>query len=183
MVDHLRNVFVSTTSYSVAAAYCNFKERGVQSPENLLAGLCLQVIEDQAPVPDILTRLYGLHTSKRTRPTLDEILDVFKEAVKQSEVTYIIVDALDECSSEVRDVLLQKLKSLQPMIRLLITARPTIDHIVESVTIDIHAIRSDLEKYILSRIANSSRLSGLIQGRPSLARDVCDKVIEKASGM
>ncbi|KAL8931112.1 MAG: hypothetical protein Q9208_000216 [Pyrenodesmia sp. 3 TL-2023] len=173
----------STYSYSVAAAYCNFKEREIQNPENLLAGLCVQVIDDSKPLPETLVQLHGDYTSKRTRPSLKDVLDVFNEAVKHFETTYLIVDALDECLPEVRSVILQELESLRPRVRLLVTTRPPIDHIAEKVAIEIRASHGDLEKYIQSRIANSSRLSSLLQGRTRLSRDVCNNVIDKASGM
>ncbi|KAL8748994.1 MAG: hypothetical protein Q9184_006986 [Pyrenodesmia sp. 2 TL-2023] len=183
VVDYLRNIFKPTYSYSVAAAYCNFKEREIQSPENLLAGLCVQVIDDSKPLPETLVQLHGCHASRRTRPSLDDVLDVFKEAAKRFETTYLIVDALDECLLEVRRVLLQELKSLQPMVRLLVTTRPPTDQFAEDVTIEISASDDDLEKYVQSRVAGSSRLSKLLHGRTELLRYLCNKVIEKASGM
>ncbi|KAI4124244.1 MAG: hypothetical protein LQ338_004901 [Usnochroma carphineum] len=183
VVDYLRNVFVATYSYGVAAAYCNFKERDIQSPENLLAGLCVQVIDGSKTVPEILVQLHKSHASKRTRPTLEDVLDVLKEVVKHFKTTYLIVDALDECPSEVRDILLQKLKALQPMIRLLVTTRPTIDQFAENATIEIRASHGDQEKYIHSRVASGSRLSSLLQRRTRLLSEVCNKVIDKASGM
>lgn len=183
VVDYLRNIFKATYSFSVAAAYCNFKDKEIQSPENLLAGLCVQVLGDSEPLPEILVQLHGRHASKRTRPSLKDVLDVFKEAMKHFETTYLIVDALDECSSEVRGVLLQELKSLQPRVRLLVTTRPPINYVAEKATIEIRASRGDLEKYIKSRIAESNKLSSLLRGRPKLLGDVCNNVIDKAGEM
>ncbi|KAL8895571.1 MAG: hypothetical protein Q9207_008114 [Kuettlingeria erythrocarpa] len=183
IVDYLRNAFKASYSYSVAAAYCNFKERVSQSPENLLAGLCVQLIDEFKPLPETLVQLHGRHASKRTSLSLNDVLDVFKEVLKHFETTYLIVDALDECSWETRDILLRELKSLQPIIRLLVMTRPNIDQFAENATIEIRASHSDLDKYIQSRIASQPKLSSLLQGRTKLLEDIRSKVIDKASGM
>lgn len=183
VVDYLRNTLKATCSFSVAAAYCNFKERELQSPENLLAGLCVQIIDESRPLPKVLVQLHECHVSKRTRPSLDDVLNVFNEVVRHFETTYLIVDALDECLSATRDILMRELKSLQPMIRLLVMTRPNIDQFTENATIEIRASHGDLDKYIQSRIASNSKLSSLLQGRTGLLGDICNKVIDRASGM
>lgn len=148
VVDNLRNKFASENSskVGVAAAYCNFKEVDMQNPSNLLSGLCRQLIINDQPFPETLANLYRAHQERKTRPVLKEVMDVFDEVLKSLKATYLIVDALDECSSEVRDILVQELKATQPMTSLLVTTRP-IDSITrkfsENVTIDIRASDSD----------------------------------------
>ncbi|KAL9603021.1 MAG: hypothetical protein Q9179_002355 [Wetmoreana sp. 5 TL-2023] len=186
MVDDLRKRSAPTHSVGIAAAYCSFKERDMQSPENLLAGLCVQLIDRSELVPETLVQLHKVHNGKRTRPNLKEILKVFEEVAKPFETTYLIVDALDECSTEVRDILLRELKALQHMITLLVTTRP-IDSITgqfaENDTIEIRASHNDLEKYVQSSCRRSSRLSTLLQGRDMLVQEISDRVIDKANGM
>lgn len=186
MVDYLRNDVAFGHRFGVAAAYCNFKERDMQSPENLIAGLCVQLMDDSNPISETLANLYKSHQSKHTRPTLGDILKVLGEAVEHFRTSYLIIDALDECPSEVRDVLVPELKALQPKIKLLVTTRP-----LESITrgfsgnstVEVLASRGDLEKYIMSYFARSNRLSSLVSGQDTLVNKICGKIIEMAKGM
>ncbi|KAL8716489.1 MAG: hypothetical protein Q9225_006190 [Loekoesia sp. 1 TL-2023] len=185
VVDYLRSHSAPGVSFGVAAAYCNFKEQDTQSPENLLAGLCEQLMDDSEVLPDTLVKLYETHKGKQTRPTLKDVLSVFEELAKRFSTTYLIVDALDECLPDVRHVFVRELKSLQPMTRLLATTRP-IDSIIsqfdEDTTIEVRASYGDLEKYIKSRL-ESRRLSTLHKGQTKLLEDICNNVIDKANGM
>lgn len=185
VVDYLRNHSALGGSFGVAAAYCNFKEQDMQSPENLLTGLCVQLMDDSEVLPDTLVKLYETHKGKQTRPTLQDVLSVCEELAKRFSTTYLIVDALDECSSDVRHVLVRELKTLQPMTRFLATTRP-IDSITSyfdgNAMIQIRASYTDLKKYLTSKLA-SSRLSILLQGQTKLLEEICNNVIDKANGM
>lgn len=186
VVDFLRNTLPVQDPVNVAALYCNFKDGHVQTPESLLAALCVQLVSDSETVPESIETLYRLHCNKRTRPTVQEIQNVLHEMLKQPKSTYVIVDALDECTDEVRSFLVRELKALRTKIRLLVTTRP-IEKIVEEfqdgLIIDIRAREDDLRRYITSRIVNSGKLSNLLRRRTPLAKDINHKIISKANGM
>lgn len=187
VVSHLRQLSALRHSVGIAAAYCNFKDRDMQSLENLLAGLCVQLASSSESLPKTLTTVYSDHRANGTRPTLKEIFGIFEETAKPFTRIYLIVDALDECSTEVRSNLVEKLINLQPSVRLLVTTR-FIDSITsqfnENAIIEIRASRGDLEKYVRSRLAASSRLPAMLNLQyTSLSSEICDKVAEHASGM
>ena len=186
VIDFLRNGSPVQDPVSVTALYCNFKDEHIQTPENMLAALCLQLVDNSETPPESIESLYRDHGNKRTRPTIKEILIVLHELLKQPKSTYVIVDALDECSAEVRSFLVRELKALRTKIRLLATTRP-IDKIVEEfqdgLIVDISAREDDLSRYIESRIASSGKLSNLLRGHITLATDIKERIISKASGM
>ncbi|KAL8911033.1 MAG: hypothetical protein Q9171_003737 [Xanthocarpia ochracea] len=186
VVDYLRNEFTSGHSFGVAAAYCNFKEVDMQDSVNILSGLCMQLIDNSEPFPEILVDLYKSHNERKTRLGLKDVMNVFDDVLKSFKTAYLIVDALDECSSTVRDILVQELKALQSTTSLIVTTRP-IDSIIrefsEDVSIEIRASYGDLDKYITSTIASSSKLSSLLRGQAMLANEISSKVIAKANGM
>ena len=186
VTDFLRNTPPVQNPVSVAALYCNFKDANTQTPENLLAALCQQLVGDSETLPESMETLYRDHDNKGTRPTVQEILKVLQEILKKPKSTYVIVDALDECTAEVRSFLIRELNALRTKIRLLVTTRP-IDKIVEEFQdgfiIDISASEGDLRRYITSRIASSGKLSNLLQGHVILATDINDRIISKANGM
>lgn len=152
--------------------------------ENLLAACCAQLAPQT--LPETLVNLYRKHSAEKTRPNREEIFKAFESCVTQLRTTYLVIDALDECSEDVRDTLIEFFETLQKQIRLLVTTRP-IDEILRqfraSPKVDIRARPSDLEKYIASRIESNRRLAGHVGDNASLTQDICDRVTTKADGM
>ena len=164
--------------------YCNFKDRPLQSPENLLAGCCTQIISDQ--LPTCLTSLYDTTRRQGTNPTWKDITGVFEHCVASYDTIYIVLDALDECSDDVRSALLAFWKALPPKVRLLITTRHIFDIMQEFRSfpkIEIRASPSDLQRYTSSRIARSATLAQMVKYHASLEQQVCDKIVSAADGM
>ncbi|KAL8669376.1 MAG: hypothetical protein Q9168_006037 [Polycauliona sp. 1 TL-2023] len=188
VVDFLRTKQrKSSGSVGVAAIYCNFKEREMQTSLTLLAGACAQLIQDSMqPLPDALKYLHNRHEPSGTRPSSEEIRRVFDDVVRSCNNIYIVVDAVDECSEEVRNTLVPALKALPDNVRILITTRPIheITHLFpSSPKLEIRATDTDLTKYISSRIANNSRLARHVHGHLTLEHDICTLIKAKADGM
>ncbi|KAI4120703.1 MAG: hypothetical protein LQ338_006827 [Usnochroma carphineum] len=187
VVDFLRTLHMKHDSVGVAAVYCNFKERDQQSPKNLLAGCCAQLVQhSQKPLSEVLNDVYNTHNSRRTRPEWEDIARVFNDSITNLDTVYLVVDALDECSEDARKVLLKYFKALPANTRLLVTTRH-VDEITrefrDSPKVEIHAHSSDLKKYITSRIASNRRLEGYVRNDSSLEPYICDRVTAKADGM
>lgn len=171
-------------SVGVAAIYCNFKERGSQSPENLLAGCCAQIFQQE--LPETLLQVHSKHNAKNTRPTWEEMVEILESTVGGLSTAYLVVDALDELSDDVRNIFLPFLRAPPPNIRLLVTTRHKVEITSEFDTftmIQIRANLDDLKLYVKSRITSNRRLSGHVLGNASLERDISDGVITKADGM
>lgn len=186
MVDFLRNGLRKQHPVGVAAVYCNFKEHETQSLENLLAGLCMQLLQDSQLLPRTLADVYHARRGNGTRPSLEEILQVFKEAAKFFVTVYLVVDALDECLEEVRRLLIPQLKAFSPRTRLLVTTRfldGILSEFKSGVTFEIRASPEDLRRYIRSRVEGNNRLARQLQGQTALANEICDGIIAKADGM
>ena len=64
---------------------------------------------------DPVTRLYDLHATHNTRPSLDEIFSALQSVLTLYSTVYVIIDALDECPDKdgTRSQLLAKLRDLQ----------------------------------------------------------------------
>ncbi|KAL9629066.1 MAG: hypothetical protein Q9204_005491 [Flavoplaca sp. TL-2023a] len=188
VVDTLRtSQRTNSDAGGVSAMYCNFKEREVQTPHNLLAGACAQLIQkSMQPLPDALISLYERHHASKTRPSWEEINWIFRDVARSLHKVYIVVDAIDECSEQVRNVVLSGLKALPDTIRILITTRP-IHEITRlfpgSPKLEIRATELDLTKYITTRIANNPRLARHIQSNTTLEQEICTRVILKADGI
>ena len=184
VVGSLRARYTEQTSVGVAAVYCNFKERESQTPENLLAGCSIQLVRQT--LPESLVEFHRIHKVQKTRPTWKEMIQIFEDIVTKLDIAYLIVDALDECSEDVRDLLLSFFETLPSNTRLMVTTR-YIDEIMygfrTSPIIEIRASVTDLKKYVASRIRRNRRLSGYVRSNGPLKQDIYDKVASKAEGM
>ncbi|KAL8758457.1 MAG: hypothetical protein Q9199_001475 [Rusavskia elegans] len=184
IIDFLREQHMGQDAVGVAGVYCNFKERDSQSPENLLAACCAQLAPQT--LPETLVNLYRTHSAENTRPNWQEIFKAFESCITQSRTTYLIVDALDECSEYVRNALMVFFKTLPNPIRLLVTTRH-MDEILREFRafpmVEIRASPRDLRKYIASRIESNRRLAGHVRDQAFLAQDICDRVTTKADGI
>lgn len=181
-MDFLRTLHLKHEDVGITAIYCNFKERHLQSPVNLFAGCCAQLFQHR--LPKTLTTLHNTHQPQKTRPVWKDITAIFEDCVAGRDTVYMVVDALDECSEDVRNMLLTFFKALPSNVRLLVTTR----HIGEitrnfSAFHEIRANQSDLGRYISSRIASNSRLAQYVRDQPFLRQDICDGIISKADGM
>ncbi|KAL8948818.1 MAG: hypothetical protein Q9222_005025 [Ikaeria aurantiellina] len=186
IVDYLRNFLEKTTPVGVAAIFFNFKEKQIHTIEDLLAALCVQLMQNIASLPQQLIELHNSHSSKGMRPGLKETTAIFENTIPFFDKVYVVLDALDESSEVVRRLLLPSLKALPSNVQLLITTRH-IDEIARefpsSTRIEIRASRGDLKRYIKSRIASSSRLARFVQESSTLEQEVSEGVISNADGM
>ncbi|KAL8858822.1 MAG: hypothetical protein Q9178_004739 [Gyalolechia marmorata] len=183
----LTNECVSTLIDHTDNQQIKEEERDQQSPANLLAGCCVQFIQQvRKPLGDVLAEVYEKHHSGEARPVWEDIVRIFEDSIRSLDAVYLVVDALDECSEQARRLLLEYFKVLPAKTRLLVTTRH-IDEITcefrDSPTLEIRADPSDLEEYITSRIADNRRLKGYVRDDPSLQPYICDKVTIMADGM
>ncbi|KAL9036456.1 MAG: hypothetical protein Q9180_004290, partial [Flavoplaca navasiana] len=164
-----------------------FKERETQTPENLLAGACVQLAQQSSgPLPRALVDVHESHSKLRTRPNCAEVLKILDEVVHDFNTVYLVIDALDESSEQNRNTLLKQTKALSGNIRLLVTTRH-VDDIVNRFRncprIEIRATDADLTKYISSRVSTENRLGRILRDHPPLENQLCKRVTAKADGM
>jgi hypothetical protein len=142
--------------------------------------------QEYESVPAPLQELYELHRQRSTPPSLDEVTEALFSIIETFEEVFLIVDALDECSEEVRWGLVERLKSLQPRLHLLITSR-YLDAIEEELegfgTYEIKANRADIELFIDAQIRKNRHLRKIIERSPSLRGDMKDAIVQTADEM
>lgn len=130
--------------------------------------------------------LHRTHRTENTRPNRQEIFGALEHCITQLRTAYLVVDAVDECSEDVRNTLMKCFRSLPEQIRLLVTTRH-IDEILlnfrDSPRVEIRANPDDLKKYVASRIESNRRLESHVRNHASLLQDICDRVTAKADGM
>jgi len=146
----------------------------------------MQLVRGNEYLSDDVKQLYEKHVDQDTRPTLTNVAEVLKKEVARYQKVYVIIDALDECSELCRMELLEKVRALQPIIRLFVTSRPH-DSIAREFAgypkLEIKASTEDVRAYVAGRISKGSRLAGQVRADPSLAKDIEKVVVGNAQSM
>ncbi|KAJ7453128.1 hypothetical protein FB451DRAFT_672056 [Mycena latifolia] len=181
VVENLR----TEQNTGVAVLYLNHKE--TETPSNLLAALWRQLVFAK-PIPRAVHHLYAKHHEQRTRPSLEDTHTILCSIISAHPSVFIIVDALDEYSEELRDTLIGHLSALGPTVNLMLTSRPhiKIDHIMVDSgleTMEIRATEDDIRRHITAQVAKSSRLSKHVKSCLGLREEIETTIIRRSDGM
>ncbi|KAH8691253.1 ankyrin repeat-containing domain protein [Talaromyces proteolyticus] len=160
VVDDLATRFSSDPTVSIAYIYFNFRQQ--QKVDDLMASLLKQLAQGQTSLPGSLEALYAQHKTKRTRPSLDEILGGLHTVATMYSRVFIVADALDECqvSDDSRTRFLSELFNLQTqhVVNIFATSRfipQIIDQFNGSMSLEIRAHDEDVRQYLQGRITQS----------------------------
>jgi hypothetical protein len=181
--DHCHN-----KDTGVACLYLNYKEGETQTPTNLLASLCKQLLLNKSISP-LLQGFYKHHCTRDTKPSLDEVSQVLCTAVSQYSKIYLVIDALDEYPEDQRNMFLGYLSKVilgTPIINMLMTSRPNValDQIFPDLQVsEIRAADQDIQQFVDMQIQKSSRLSRHIQTQPELHEEIKSKIVSIVKGM
>ncbi|KAJ7270989.1 ankyrin repeat-containing domain protein [Mycena rebaudengoi] len=127
-----------------------------------------------------------LNENRRTRPSLDEVREIFRSTVAEYSRVFVVVDALDEYPEAHRHILLDALAAIGESVSLMLTSRPNIapkSFFPTAPVLEICAKEEDICRYIDAQIQNSFRLSKHVRVRPELREEIETKIAENTNGM
>jgi Cdc6-like AAA superfamily ATPase len=185
-IDHLHQTS-STLNIGLACIFCSYKAQTSQNVSNMFAALLKQLVHGRPDITAPVNRMYNDHSKLRSRPLLDEILQVLQSISTEYSTTYIIADALDEISDRdnERTRLIDKLLEFQrkSSVQLLFTSRPlpTITQkFTSTAKLEVRANADDVSRFVAGQMP---RLPLCIQNNESLKCTVQRKIVETADGM
>ena len=170
----------------VAYIYFNYSEAEKQNPTNLLKSILLQLVSRKRVVTEELTEAYKKHTKQGTAPSLSECCLLLQTAIVCFSVTYLVIDALDECTGGTRGILFAELRKMKQHISILVTSRQTFSDFYDSESasrLEIEADVLDIRHYLEARITESGMLQAHIKKDQSLHEIIISGIIHKAQGM
>ncbi len=157
-----------------------------QTLHNLTTSLLKQLVQEQEEVPYGLRELYERHYQQNSTPTSEEISEVTRIIIDAYDNVFFIVDALDECSDEIRWGLLEFLRQFQSSTQVMITSR-SLDSIGEELEnfklIEIKVHRSDIELFIDDQVQKNKNLRKVIQKSSTMRAEIKQRVVETAQHM
>ena len=183
-IDHLHQI-PNTGGVGLAIIFCNYKAD--QSGSSLFGALLRQLVQGRLNIATPVKHMYQKHTSKNSKPSLDEILETLQSLCSTYTTVFIVVDALDECTVKdgTQSRLIDELCELQMRmdVRLLFTSRdiPQITlKFQSSPTLAIRASAEDVRLFVAGQIP---RLPRCIQQDEELKRAIQTKIVNAVDGM
>ncbi|KAL8967442.1 MAG: hypothetical protein Q9197_005429 [Variospora fuerteventurae] len=157
-----------------------------QTIDNILSSLLKQLLQDSDEIPSDLISLFERHRDRNTSPTIDEISQALSTVIDTQKEVFCIIDALDECNDDLRWALIEKLETLGPKLRVLITSR-YLDSIAEELEdyqrFEIRANKADIELFIDYQVRRNRNLRKIVEKSPSLRDDIKQGVFKTAERM
>ncbi|OAL05343.1 hypothetical protein IQ06DRAFT_185824, partial [Phaeosphaeriaceae sp. SRC1lsM3a] len=173
----------------IAYIYLDYADKEAQTLENVFASILKQiaVCKEEECVEEV-RRLYCACKMGNRRPEADALVDTLGRMCQHFKQIFVIFDALDECSDELRKLLLKHFQSLDnPKLRFFLTGRSHLSDVLmkfpSCLQTTIFAHRDDVEKVVLERIRDEAGLKELFEDNPSLEDKVVSKITEKANEM
>jgi len=185
-IEHLCRT-THSTDIGIAYLFCSYKAQVDQTAPNLFAAILKQLVQSRPDIADPVTSIHNHHSKRQTKPSLDELTQALLFVCSSYSTVFIVVDALDECSSQdgVRRQLIDRLRSLQASrnVRLLFTSRFILEVTEEfqsSPSLEVRASEGDVKRYVAGQM---SRLPNCIQRDDGLKNEVQDRIVEAVDGM
>lgn len=185
-VDHIWKVF-KDNNVGVAFIYNNYNRHKDQTVTKLLAAILKQLVRERPLYGEPVKNLHTEHADRGTDPSLDEICNALNSVLNNYSKTYIILDALDECTDDngTRSNLISILRNLQigTNTSLLVTSR--FDSGIEqslqgSPTLKIEANEADVKRYVAGQL---HRFPMCVKSAPELQVEIQNGIALAVDGM
>jgi NACHT domain len=174
----------------VLSIFCSHDSRELHTVENLTGSLLRQVSQQSGEIPRKVQDYY--ERNKGSRPKLKNLLETLKVQFRRFQKVYIVVDALDECSTidsrqgesyNPRTTFLASLQELlkaAPNAAIMITSRPlpALQNQLQWPQIDIAAQNVDISVFLDAQIKMAPRIASYKQDDL-----IKNKIIANTQGM
>ncbi|KAK4183482.1 hypothetical protein QBC35DRAFT_98107 [Podospora australis] len=171
----------------IAFAYCAYADRKVQTFEELVGSLVQQLIRRTGVFPKSARTLHDDHHMEGG-PDRPGVIQVLGDVLSQLDRTFVIIDALDECDTEVKvaRTLVTELGRFHGSLTCLFTSRdiPLIRSLMSHARyIEIQADEADIRSFLDANIQDDEHLIRLCAQAPDLRSEILDRITANAGGM
>ncbi|KAG2004335.1 ankyrin repeat domain-containing protein 50 [Coprinopsis cinerea AmutBmut pab1-1] len=162
-------------------AYCRYTE--ALSVKDILEGLIKQCLERHPEIAPVIIPVLERHRREKTRPSLNELMDLLRTIEQHFDIVFYIIDGLDEAKIATQFDLVKAINSLGG--RFAITSRP-----LQTLEGDLHsaafypvcAHREDIERLVREKIDQHSHLRRLLELHRCEQR-IISAIVDKSGGM
>ncbi|KAJ7591860.1 ankyrin repeat-containing domain protein [Mycena floridula] len=187
VIDHLQKLMQGQPGVGVAYIFCDYRQSSIQGAIDVIGSVLRQLLINSKEIPGSLHSIHNCYKAVPPQPrTLHDFTTALEAQIQLYSRVYLVIDALDESSSETRDELIKTVRHLAKSghLHVLVTSRQTIgDKFVNDSQIHIWANDGDIRRYITQRIRDGKELQKVVNGDEALQDEIINKVTEKADGM
>ncbi|KAF2477099.1 uncharacterized protein BDR25DRAFT_251675, partial [Lindgomyces ingoldianus] len=153
----------------VAYFFFDFNDAQKQDPEKMLRSLICQLSQQSIKIPAGLDALFSSCENGHRQPSVNSLLEVTQGMIREFPQTYVVLDALDECSQ--RADLMDMLKAMADWqlqnFHLVVTSRRQrdIESILEglvdcqnAICLQSKLVDKDIRRYVRQRLSDDKRL-------------------------
>lgn len=169
--------------------YCNYGEEKWQTTSSIVRSLLKQLSIKFKSLDPRLLDIFDNGTSL----SLDTSERLFAAALLRTETTFVVVDALDECSKEERKSLVELLKRqlyLDCNVKIFLASRDESDLrgiLMDSISYRINAddTATDITPFVTAKIDDLIQTRQILHGNvsPGLKKDLIETISGEADGM
>ena len=210
VIEHLSALYELSQNTGVTFLYCNYKES--RTPSTYIRLALKQLCRRIPHLPPALEKVYKLHYWNDSQPTYVELGGVFNTIIQQFDSVFLILDALDECTTDQRKALCEfVLGSVKPqamsntvrdigttsttmksqgILRLFITSRRESDlertflqNSIPTIEIEAAKVDKDIEDYVKAQIQQRLQDGNLVLKNMALKEKILSALTTKAGGM
>jgi len=174
----------------VTCFYFDFAARKEQTATSMLGSLLKQIVNGTGRIPEDIWR--ALREQREAvsgrRPQLGDIVKML-QLITSSQRTFMVIDALDECTAVQRFRLLDSLKDIlekSPGVRIFLTGRPHIRTEIETrlpgraASVSVRPVRDDIIQFLQVRLSEDETPDAMDS---SLEGEILEKIAENTSDM
>jgi Cdc6-like AAA superfamily ATPase len=177
----------------VAYFYFDFNDTQKQSPELMIRSLVSQMSQQCVKIPTTLETLFSSCENGQRQPSLDGLLEVMHYMMQEFPETYIVLDALDECTDRTELMaILERITRLKlEGSHLLVTSRKerdiesSLETIVDTqntICLQSELVDRDIRTYVRQRLSDDKSLSKW-QKDPDIRHEIEMTLVKGAQGM
>ncbi|KAJ7582149.1 ankyrin repeat-containing domain protein [Mycena floridula] len=188
VIDHLQRECLRP-DVGVAYIFFRYNEANTQDIRALVASILRQLLIGDT-IPDWLVPLYNsFQAGHPLGQDLDTLVNALDSQIHSYSDVYLVMDAFDECSEDIREDFLSTFRPLTDSnrLRILVTSRPLLSiegQFKGDQRINVRAHDNDVRTHILHQIRKHKRLEKLVKGdQTGFEDEIMGQIIEKAAGM
>jgi hypothetical protein len=120
-------------------------------------------------------------------PQVNDLQELLISIPKEFNSVYLVIDALDECKDgDCRSELLRAFRTFQVSMKLLVTSRPHLedlnDSLAHALQVKLRAVESDIRDYVYKKL-ETRKIKKILGKDEKLKEEIVRSIAEGAHGM
>lgn len=183
-IDH---IIRSRKDAGVAYFYFDFSAEDEQTPVQILSSLLKQLLLHLEVIPVPVKQHFDRSIMKGQMPQVNELQELLLSIPKVFNAVYLVIDALDECKvGDCRTEILRAFQAFQTSMKLLVTSRPHIEDLTDSLAyasqVKLRAVESDIRDYVYQKL-ETRKIKKILGKDENLKNEIVTSIVEGAHGM